>query len=85
MLVYIQVINCARLANHLMYTMQSQMAGVNINELPKFLAEDIYKMTHTIIVNDLLNPNEPLIVTLALKGVTSYFPYRSRRTSEYED
>ena len=61
------------------------MAEVRINELPKFLAEDPDENTHDIIVDGLLNPNEPLIVRLVLKGVTSYFLSRKPRSSEYED
>ena len=59
------------------------MAGVRINELPMLLAEDPDDKTHAIIVNDLLNLNEPLIILLALKGVTSYFLFRKPKVSEY--
>ena len=38
MCVYRQAINCPKLTNHLMCPMQSRMAGVRINDLPKFLA-----------------------------------------------
>ena len=68
-----------------MCPMQSRMKGVRINEIPKFLGEYLDDKTHTIIVNDMLNPNEPLIILLALKGVTSYFPSRKPKSSEYED
>ena len=61
------------------------MALVRINELPKLLAEVLDEKTHAMIVNDLLNPNEPLIILLALKGVTSYFLSRNQKPSEYED
>ena len=44
------------------------MEHVWINELPNFLAEDPYEKTNLIIVNDPLNPNEPLIIPLMLKG-----------------
>ena len=47
--------------------------------------EDSDEKTHAIIVNDLLKPNKPLIITLMLKSVTSSFPSRRTRTSEYED
>ena len=60
------------------------MAGVNINELPKYLAENPDKKTHAIIFSDLLNPNQPLTIPLLLKGVRSYFPSRKPRASEYE-
>ena len=61
------------------------MSGVRINDLPKFLAEDTDEKTHAIIVDDPLNTNEPLIIPLVLKGVTSYFMYRNPIASEYED
>ena len=40
---------------------------------------------HTIIFDDPLNLNEPLVIPLALKGDTSYLPSRKSRESEYED
>ena len=82
MLVYHQVIHCPRLENHLTCPMQIPMAGVRINELPFFFAEDTDEKTHAIIVDDPLNPNQPLIIMLVLKGVTSYFPYRKPRASD---
>ena len=85
MLVYYQDIHCPRLTSHLMCPIHSWMAGVIINEIPKFLAEDPYKKTHSIIVDDPLNPNEPLVILLALKWVTIYFPSRKLRVIEYED
>ena len=50
-----------------------------------FLPKDPDDKTHAIKVYDPLNSNEPLIIPLVLKGVTSYFPSRNPRTSEYED
>ena len=58
------------------------MARVRINEIPNFLAEDTYDKTHSIIVDDPLNPNEPLIILLVLKGITSYFPSRKPIASD---
>ena len=49
-----------------------------------FLVEDPDEKTHTIIANDPLNPNEPLVILLALKEVTNYLPSRNPRASEYE-
>ena len=65
--------------------MQSRMVGARINNLPKFLAEYPYGKTHTIIVYDTLNPNEPLISLLELKGVKSYLLSSKPKGSEYED
>ena len=82
MLVYHQSIHCPRLTIRLMCPMQSRMAGVRINELPKFLAEEPDEKTHAIIVDDLLNPNEPLVILLALKGITNYLMSRKPKASE---
>ena len=65
--------------------MQIQVAGLRNNELPKFLAEDQDEKTHSIIVDDPLNPTEPLVISLSLKGITSYLLSRKPRVSEYED
>ena len=72
MLVYHQTTHCPILESHLMCPMQIRMAGFRINDLPKFLAQDLDEKTHVIIVDDMLNQNEPLIILLALKGIASY-------------
>ena len=77
--------HCPRLTHHLMCPTQSWMTGVRINDLPKLLAEDPDENTHSIIVDDLFNPNEPLVIPLALKGITIYFLSRKARVCEYED
>ena len=61
------------------------MSVVRIYELPKYLAENSDEKMHAIIVNDPLNPNEPLIISLLLKGVTGHFLSRKPRASKYED
>ena len=68
-----------------MSPMQSIMELVIIDELPRLLAEYPDENTHAIIVDDPLNPNEPLIIPSALKGVTSHLPSRKPKTSDYED
>ena len=68
-----------------MRPIQIWMAGFKISEISKFLAEDLDEKTHAIIVNDPLNPNEPLMIPLALKGVTIYFPSRKPKANEYKD
>ena len=65
--------------------MQNWISGVKIIEHHKLLAEDSDKNTTAIIVDDPLNPNEPLVIPLALKGVMRYFLYRNSKESEYED
>ena len=85
MLVYHQSINFPRLENYLMFLMHSWMSGVRINDISKPLAEDTDENTHFIIVDDPLNPNEPLIIPLVLKEVTSYLSSRKPKKSEYGD
>ena len=51
-----------------MCPMQSRMSGVRINDTPKFLADNPDEKTQSIIFNDPLNPNKPLIIPLVLKG-----------------
>ena len=65
--------------------MHSRNSGVRINGLPKFLSEDPDKKTYAIIVDDLMNPNEPLIIPLVLKGVTSYLLLKKPIVGDYED
>ena len=61
------------------------MTGVIINDLLKLLAEDTNEKTHAIIIYDMLIPNEPLINSLVLKGITIYLLSRKPRTSKYDD
>ena len=85
MIVYHQDIHCPRLTSHFVCPMQIRIAGVRINEHSKFLEKDPDEKTHAIIVDDQLNPNEPLVIPLALKGFTSYFLSRKPWASKYEN
>ena len=85
MVVYHQAIHFPRFTSHLMCPMNSRISGVIINELPNFLAEDPDEKAHAIIFDGPLNPNEPLVILLALKGIASYFLSKNPKASEYED
>ena len=85
MLVFHQAIQCPSLTSHSMCPMQIRMSGVIINDLPKFLAEDPDENTHAIRVDYPLNPNEPLVIPLSLKGITVYFLSSKPKAGEYED
>ena len=82
---YHQVIYHKALWNHLMCPMQSRVIGVKINKLLKFLAYKSDSETHTVIIDDPLDPQEPLIIPLQLKSVTSYFPIRKPIVEEFEN
>ena len=64
---------------------QSRVIGVKINKLPNFLADKPDSKTHAVIMNDSLNPQEPLIIPLQLKGMMNYFPIRKPAIEEFED
>ena len=83
--VYHQAISVKSLRVHLMCPMQHRVNGVRISETPKFLADAPTSKTHAIEVDDPLDPSEPLIIPLQIKGVTSYFSVRKPTVDEYED
>ena len=58
---------------------------MKINDIPKHLCTDPDDETHAIVAEDPLYSDEKLIITLSLKGVTSYLPVRKPSTEEYED
>ena len=65
--------------------MQCHLDGVQIIEVPKFLAESLSETAHAI---ELVNPFDtihPLIMLLQLSRVTSYFDVFSPSVTEYEN
>ena len=58
--------------------MQCHLNGVQINEVPKFLAESPSKTTHAIELVDPFNASHPLIIP-------SYFDVYSPSITEYEN
>ena len=63
--------------------MQWYLNGVQISEVPKFLAENLSETTHIIELVDLFNAAHPLIIPLQLSGVKSYFDVYSQSVIEY--
>ena len=57
------------------------MTRVKINEHPNFLADVPNEKTRVIKVNDSMKPNEPLKISLMLKGVKGYLAHRRPRAS----
>jgi hypothetical protein len=62
----------------LLCPMQLRLNDVIVNERPKFLTERPTDQDHAIICL-------PLIITLEIDGVTSYFPVRKPSQEEYRD
>ena len=80
-----QAICIDELVNHMLCPMQCCLNGVQINEVPKFLAETPSWRTHAIESVDPFDAAHPLIIPLKLSSVTSYFDVYSSSITEYEN
>ena len=63
--------------------MQVRMNNVQLDDNPKFLTEDPIDESHAISCEDIMGAL--VNITLALKGVTSYFPTRKPTKHEFEN
>ena len=63
--------------------MQYHLNGVQINEVPKFLAETPSETTHAIELVDPFNATHPLLILFKLSSITSYFVVYSPSMAEY--
>ena len=63
--------------------MHFHLNGVQISEVPKFLADSPSEITHDIQLVIPLNGAHPLILHLQLHGVTSYFDVLSPSIAEH--
>ena len=57
-----QAILIMGLADHFLYPMQCQLNGVQLIEIPKFLAGGPCETTHAIQLVNLLNATNPLVI-----------------------
>ena len=64
--------------------MQCQMNGVEVNKTPKFLLKRPTDSSHAIFVDD-PDGETPMIVTISINGVASYFPCQKPTHSKFED
>ncbi|KAI2506535.1 Reverse transcriptase (RNA-dependent DNA polymerase) [Fragilaria crotonensis] len=78
-----QAIYIPELEHNLLSTMQVRLNDVIISETPRFLAEQITDLTHTIAIPT-EDPDTPYVIPLTLHGVTSSFPTRKPTPEEYE-
>ena len=83
-LIVIQAICIDGLFNHLLCRMQYCMNGMQISEVPKFLAENPSETPHAIELTYLFNAASPLMISLQFSGVTSYFDVYHPSVAEYE-
>ena len=80
-----QAINIDGLINYLLCPMQCHLIGVQVNEVPKFLAETPSERTYAIELVDRFDDAHPLIILLKVSSVTSYFDVYSPSITEYEN
>ena len=73
------------LVNHILCPMQCHLNGVQISEVPKFLAENPSKTNHAIELVDTFYATQPLIIPLQLSWVTSFFDVYSLSVAKYEN
>ena len=60
------------------------MNGVEVNETQEFILKQPTDTNQTIAVDD-TDGETPMIAPLSINGVTSYFPCRKPKRSEFED
>jgi hypothetical protein len=65
-LVVNQAVHIPHLDHHLLCPMQCCVYDVTVNEMPKFLAQDLTEYTHALTVQDPDNPVQTVILPLAL-------------------
>ena len=59
-----QAIYIDGLVNHLLYSMQCSLNGVQISEVPKFLAKNLIETTHAMELVNLFDAIHLLIILL---------------------
>ena len=73
------------LANHLSCPMQCHLNGMQISEVPQFLAENPSETNHAMELVDPYDAAHPFFILLQLSRVTSYFDVYSPSVTEYEN
>ena len=70
-----QAISIPDISHNLLSPMQLRLNDVVVNEVPRFLTEDVTDHTHSLVVPIEDSPT-PYVIPLSLRGVTSTFPTR---------
>ncbi len=82
-LIIYQAIHIPHLDHHLLCPMQCCVNDVTVNNLPKFLAANRTDQMHALTMTDPNNPLQPVILLLALRGVTSLLNVRTVTIDEF--
>ena len=83
-LIFHQCIHVENLDHHLLCSMQCQINSVDVNETPNFLLKIPTDTSHALVVDD-TDGMVPMIVSLSITNVTSYFPCRKLTHTKLED
>lgn len=83
-LVINQAIFIPTIKHNLLCPMQLRLNDIEVDEKPKFLTDAPTEKTHAISIPS-LDQDEPYVISLSIKGVTSYFPTRKPTKQEYEE
>ena len=75
-----QAIYFEHLEHNLLCLMQLRMNDIQIDECPKFLAQNPTNDSHSIYF-----PQQDFRIALDLRGVTQFFPTRTPSVAEYKD
>ena len=78
-----QAIHVPAMDCNLIWPMQVRMNDTKLDDKPKFLTDDPTDESHATSCED--NTGTLISTTLALKGVTSYFPKRKPTKPEFEN
>jgi len=84
MLILHQAILVPKMRVNLLSPMQLRDNGIRVNDEPKHMVPNPTDEVHAITIS-LGNADEKLIIPLAYRGVTSYFPTRRPTAEEYEN
>ena len=76
-----QAVSVPSIENNLLCPMQMRIAGVHVNECPKFLCTQPDHRLHALVIPSKYGD---YVIPCSLNGVTSYFPTFKPTTSDYE-
>ena len=78
-----QAVSIPDIPHNLLSTMQLRLNDVTINNVPRFLTDNVTDQTHSLVIL-IAESNTPYVIPLSIRGVTSTFPTRKPTVEEYE-
>ena len=78
-----QAISIPDISHNLLSPMQLRLNDVVVNEVPRFLTEEVTDHTRSFLVIPIEDESTPYVIPLSVRGVTSTFPTRKPTVAEY--